>query len=272
MNSSARGRGRVFRIVGCAILTALSTLAGAGEQSNSHVSTRHTTEASATQQLDHQTSRAARWGLDDNEWQRYEVLKQGIRGSVSAATLSPIEVLGIHSRSTEERRRYAEQWAIMMREDAERILAFQRAYDEAQRRLYPNGLLIDASMLNAHKTDLEALEQLAWQPTDRVLFFTDTQCSTCDAVLERLVSQLAQFSGIDLYLINVSPGEESLIREWAASKQISSQWVREHKVTLNVDAGARDRVAAHTGQDGQALPVLVLRRGDQFTPLPAWRF
>jgi integrating conjugative element protein (TIGR03759 family) len=127
-------------------------------------------------------------------------------------------------------------------------------------------------MLNTNKTDHEALARLAWQPADRVLFFTDTQCPTCDAVLERLVSQLAQFSGIDVYLINVSPGEESLIREWAASKQISPQWVKEHKVTLNVDAGARDRVAAHTGQDGQALPVLVLRRGDQFTPLPAWRF
>ncbi|MDR4470767.1 MAG: hypothetical protein MRJ68_21120, partial [Nitrospira sp.] len=112
MNSSFRGRGRAFWIVGCAVLTALSALVGAGELSSSQVSTRHTTEASATQQLDHQTSRAARWGLDDSEWQRYESLKQGIRGSVSAATLSPIEVLGIHSRSTEERRRYAEQWAV----------------------------------------------------------------------------------------------------------------------------------------------------------------
>ena len=261
-----------FLIIGSALLTALSALAAAGEQSNAQVSTRQTTESSVTQQVDHQTSHAVPWGLDDTEWQRYESLKLGIRGSVSAATLSPIEVLGIHARSTEERRRYAEQWAVMMREDAERILAFQRAYDEAQRRLYPNGLLIDASMLNANKTDHEALAKLAWQPTDRVLFFTDTQCPTCDALLERLVSQLAQFSGIDLYLIDVSPGEESLIREWAASKQISPQWVKEHKVTLNVDAGARDRVAAHTGQDGQALPVLVLRRGGQFTPLPTWRF
>jgi len=37
----------------------------------------------------------------------------------------------------------AEQWAMMMREDAERILAFQRAYDEAHKRLFPNGVLID---------------------------------------------------------------------------------------------------------------------------------
>ena len=90
-------------------------------------------EQSATQQIESQTFRAEQWGLDLTEWQRYKFLMQGIRGSVSPATLSPIEVLGIHARNSDERRRYAEQWAVMMRDDAERILAFQRAYDDAQR-------------------------------------------------------------------------------------------------------------------------------------------
>jgi len=259
-------------MVGCAVLTTFSIAVLAAPEADAQPSTRQATTSSVTQQLDHQTSRAAQWGLDETQWQRYQSLMQGVRGSVSPSTLSPIEVLGIHARSTDERQRFAEQWAAIMREDAERILAFQRAYDDAQRRLYPNGLLIDASVLSSNKTDQEALAKLAWQPTDRVLFFTDTQCPTCDALLERLVSQLTQFSGIDLYLIDVAPGEEPLIREWAVTKQINPQWVNEHKVTLNVDAGARDRIVAHTGQNSQALPVLVLRRGDQFTPLPAWRF
>ena len=231
-----------------------------------------TTDSSATELVNPITFRAAQWDLENSEWQRYQSLMQGVRGSVSPSTLSPIEVLGIHARSTEERRRYAEQWALMMREDAERILAFQRAYDEAQRRLFPSGLLIDASVVNARKLDQDLVKDLSWQPTDRVLFFTDTQCSTCDAVMERLLSQLKQFSGIDLYLVDVSVGQESLIRDWATSKQIDPQWVSEHKVTLNVDAGARSKVATHTGQLGQKLPMLVLRRGDQITPLPVSRF
>lgn len=272
MNTKLRVRRRFVWIAGCTALAVLPPIAIAAQRTDSQVYTIQPTDSSATELTDPIKFRAALWDLEDTEWQRYQSLMQGIRGSVSPSTLSPIEVLGIHARSAEERLRYAEQWAVMMREDAERILAFQRAYDEAQKRLYSNGLLIDASVLNSNKTDHEALAKLAWQPTDRVLFFTDTQCPTCDAVLERLVSQLTQFSGIDLYLIDVSPGEESLIREWAASKQINPQWVNEHKVTLNVDAGARDRVVPHTGQNGQALPVLVLRRGDQFTPLPAWRF
>jgi integrating conjugative element protein (TIGR03759 family) len=271
MNTKVRKSSRFVWIAGCAALAVLPVIAVAAQRSDSQFSTMQTT-ASETHQVDPIKSPAAQWGLDNTQWQRYQSLMQGIRGSVSPSTLSPIEVLGIHAQTTEERRRYAEQWAMMMREDAERILAFQRAYDEAQRRLYPNGLLIDAGVVNASQSGQDLAEHLAWQPTDRVLFFTDTDCPTCDAVLERLLGQITQFSGIDLYLIDVPAGEESLIREWATSRQIDPRWVNEHKVTLNVDAGARDRVAAHTGQQGQKLPVLVLRRGDQFTPLPVLRF
>lgn len=105
-----------------------------------------------------------------------------------------------------------------------------------------------------------------------MLFFTDTQCSTCDAVLERLVSQIKHFSGIDLYLIDVSAGDESRIRDWAASKQIDPQWVSEHKITLNIDAGALNQVAGHTGQQAQDLPILILRREGRLDPLPPSRF
>ena len=272
MNTKFRVCRRFAWIAGWAALAALPVIAVAAQRTDSQFSTMQPTDSSATELINPITFRAAQWDLEDTEWQRYQSLMQGIRGSVSPSTLSPIEVLGIHARSTEERQRYAEQWALMMREDAERILAFQRAYDEAQRRLFPSGLLIDASVVNARKLDRDLVKDLSWQPTDRVLFFTDTQCATCDAVMERLLSQLEHISGIDLYLIDVTAGEESQIREWAATKQIDPQWVNDHKVTLNIDAGARDRVAAHTGQQKQALPVVVLRRGDQFTPLPAWHF
>ena len=56
-------------------------------------------------------ARATIWDLSDTEWRRYRSLMDGIRGSISPATLSPIEVLGIHARDEAERRRYAERWA-----------------------------------------------------------------------------------------------------------------------------------------------------------------
>jgi integrating conjugative element protein (TIGR03759 family) len=132
--------------------------------------------------------------------------------------------------------------------------------------------LIDPGVVASTKPDQGLAGKFVWQSSDRVLFFTDTQCPTCDAVLERLVSQIKQFSGIDLYLIDVFAGEESRIRDWAASKQINPQWVSEHKITLNIDAGALGKVSAHTGVQGHDLPVLILRRDDHLMPLPLSRF
>ena len=267
-----RMRKPAIALMGFCLCITLPVNADTRQAAESKSSNAPTVEQSTTQHIESPTSRAEQWGLDLTEWQRYQSLMQGIRGSVSPATLSPLEVLGIHARSADERRRYAEQWAVMMRGDAERILAFQRAYDDAQRRLFPNGFLIDPGVAASTKPDQGLAGKFAWQSSDRVLFFTDTQCPTCDAVLERLVSQIKQFSGIDLYLIDVFAGEESRIRDWAASKQIDPQWVSEHKITLNIDAGALGKVTAHTGLQGQDLPVLILRRDDRLTPLPVSRF
>lgn len=258
--------------VGLCLSVALPAMAATGQTSSSFTSTKQAIDPSATEFVEHQALRAEQWGLDEIEWQRYQTLLQGIRGSVSPATLSPIEVLGIHARSAEERRRYAEQWAVLMRDDAERILAFQHAYDDAQRRLFPMGLLIDTRALASSTAQQGQTATWAWQPEDRVLFFTQTQCPTCDAVLERLVSQIQQFAGIDLYLVDLDAGEESRLRDWAAAQQIDPQWVRAHKLTLNIDAGALDKVSSHTGQQGQALPLLILRRNHQLTPLSVSHF
>ena len=47
---------------------------------------------------DSERARARTWNLSESEWQRYRQLMQGIRGSISPGTISPIEVLGIHAR------------------------------------------------------------------------------------------------------------------------------------------------------------------------------
>ena len=272
MDIDHRMRKSAIAFIGYCLCIMLPVNADTRQAAESSSSNTLAIEQSATERIDSQAFRADQWGLDESQWQRYQSLLQGIRGSVSPATLSPLEVLGIHARSADERRRYAEQWAVMMRDDAERILAFQRAYDDAQRRLFPNGVLIDTRVLASSIATQVQTEKLTWRPEDRILFFTATQCPTCDAVLERLVSQIKQFSGIDLYLIDVSAGEESRIRDWATAKQIDPQWVSEHQITLNIDAGALDKVLLHTGQQEQDLPVLLLRRGDRLTPVPLSRF
>ena len=209
---------------------------------------------------DSEQVRARTWNLSESEWQRYRQLMQGIRGSISPATISPIEVLGIHARDAAERQRFAERWAQTMHEDAERILAFQHAYDEAIRRLYPGERLIDPDRLPEATEKTGSLE-----PGDRVLFFTRTECPVCDVLLGKLLRRIDAIAGIDIYLVGEGNGNDEVVRDWAKSHAIKPEWVRSRRVTLNHDAGALTKLTDGEGQ----VPYLMRRRGEAVSPLRA---
>ncbi len=205
-------------------------------------------------------ARSRAWGLSETEWHRYQALMQGIRGSISPETISPIEVLGIHARDDHERRRYAEQWARAMHEDVERILAFQHDYDAAGKRLYPNESLIDINRLPTRNEKTTAL-----QAEDRVLFFTRPECPACDAVLMKLLKHLDQVAGIDIYIAAIKPGDDAAIRGWAVAHGIAPEWVRNRRVTLNHEGGVLARLTQAKGE----IPYLLRRRGKALTMLRA---
>ncbi|MDN5869211.1 MAG: TIGR03759 family integrating conjugative element protein [Nitrococcus sp.] len=226
------------------------------------VQSEHTTTSASVLQrsplTEHERARAGLWGLSEEEWGRYRTLMEGIRGSISPASISPIEVLGIHARSEAERRKYAKRWAGMMRKDAERILAFQRAYDQAHRLLYPNEPLIDVSRLLSRRAADEALRR-----TDRLLLFARPDCAVCDALLARVLASLDRLDGVDVFFTGIAAGDEGAIRDWARERGIRPEWVQSRRVTLNFDAGTLERLAP--GRED--LPVLMRRRGDSVTPL-----
>ncbi len=211
----------------------------------------------------HERARADLWGLSVDEWQRYRTLMEGIRGSISPKTLSPIEVLGIHARDDTERRIYAERWAVMLREDAARILAFQQAYDEAGRRLFPDEALIDVTRLPVVDEGSSALKR-----TDRVLLFVRPDCAACDALLTRILARLDRIAGVDIFLDAIAAGDDEAIRAWARERGIRPEWVTTARVTLNFDDGTRARVAPGHA----ALPVLLRRRADALAPLSGSAF
>jgi integrating conjugative element protein (TIGR03759 family) len=184
---------------------------------------------------------------------------QGIRGSISPATISPIEVLGIHARDDAERQRYAEVWAHAMYEDAGRILAFQHAYDAATKRLYPNVSLIDISRLPG-KTEVKN----TLQSGDRLLFFTRPDCPACDLLLNKLLKRIDEVNGIDIYLTNVDKGDDRAVRDWASNHQIDPDWVRSRRITLNHDGGALDKLTQGQGE----VPSILRRRGEDVSRLP----
>jgi integrating conjugative element protein (TIGR03759 family) len=205
-------------------------------------------------------SHARIWELSEVEWHRYKQLMQGVRGSISPATISPIEVLGIHARDEAERQRYAEAWVRAMYEDAGRILAFQHAYDAAIKRLYPNEPLIDIDRLS-EKTQ----KKNPFQSTDRLLFFTRPDCPACDVLMTKLLKKIDDVSGIDIYLTDVAPGNDGAVRDWASHHQIDPEWVRSRRITLNHDGGALDELTSGQGE----VPYVLHRQGEDLFQLRA---
>jgi integrating conjugative element protein (TIGR03759 family) len=219
-----------------------------------HSSTETTTLSAA------ERARSHLWNLSETEWSRYQTLLQGIRGSISPATISPIEVLGIHARDDAERSRYAELWARAMHEDTKRILAFQRAYDMAAKRLYSNEPLIDVTRIPEKTEDITP-----FQSGDRLLFFTRPECPACDVLMSQLLKNIDAVSGIDIYLMDVTSGDDAAVRAWASTHQIEPGWVRSRRITLNHDGGALDKLTHGQGD----VPSVFRHRGEDVIPLRA---
>lgn len=201
------------------------------------------------------------WELDDTERQRAQRLHQEFRQYVSVRQISPLEVLGIHARSEAERKRYARRWAQLMIEDADRTLAFQRAYDEAIRELLQHKPVIDISKLPPRVSRLKPLVA-----TDRLILFTKPSCEVCDEVLGKVLSVSHQVKGVDIYLLELNSSQEADLHRWAKDRRISPVAVRSKHITLNFDDGLLARLHPRV----QTVPVLMRRRADQFETIDPW--
>lgn len=204
------------------------------------------------------------WGLSESEWTRYLGLMRGIRGSMSPATLSPIEALGIHAETEAERREYAKRFARIMKEDAERVLAFQHAYDSAWQELYPGVPVVDASLLS-----LQAQSQVPADPAlaagDRLMFFTRLkECAECERYLP-VVRRAAEKQGIQLDLYFVDATSDDDIRHWAAryAGQFNKQMGKAGRITFNHHRGELERAAGPTA----TVPKIVRVRGKALTAI-----
>ena len=149
------------------LLSSSTVFAGSTATSNE---TRSIITESTTSQTE---QKHLQWGLSESEYARYEELMEGVRGSISPDTISPLEVLGIHAQNEAERKKYARLWADMMEQDTERVLAFQRAYDEAWRDK-GNKPLIDIEQIRSQLPSVPETtpQQLSNTTTKRTLIAT----------------------------------------------------------------------------------------------------
>jgi hypothetical protein len=281
----------IWALAGVVITTPVGALETAQTQIGAPQSVNTQTDAIARGQ-------AAQWGLNLDEYRRYEALMKGMRGSISDPRISPIEVLGIHARSDAERQKYAEIFARMMAEDAERILQFQAAYHASFKRLYPNlpVIYIDPAsnrppnlkqvLDTAPKQQTIAISQkggvlasnqspqagltvakltLPAQVTkgDRLIVFTGANCAMCEAIVNQAKAHVPRGISVDIYVVGAKTPNE--VASYANQIRIDPQLVRAGGLTLNIDNGTMAKVLPTE----KSLPQIVRKRGESITALSA---
>lgn len=178
----------------------------------------------ASERADEQHARD--WGLNSEEWTRYRDLMQGPLG-IYSPNLDPLTALGIEAQSDQERRRYAELQVAAEAQRVEKLLAYQRAYDDAWQRLHadmPRVILPDAG---------PAFSPVAPTASGRLAVFVTDACPACNQAVQRLQATGMEF---DVYVVG-SRVDDAHIRAWAQRIGIDPSKVRSGQVTLNHDAG-----------------------------------
>jgi len=167
---------------------------------------------------------AREWGLQPQEWARYQELMEGPLGTYSP-NLDPLSALGIEARTDEERRRYAELQVQVEARRVEKLLAYQRAYDEAWQRLNPG-------MQRVNLPD-DKPGTAAARGSGRTAVFVKDGCEACGQLVQRLQSSGTAF---DLYMVG-SRQDDGRIRDWAKRANVDPARVRSGTITLNHDGG-----------------------------------
>jgi integrating conjugative element protein (TIGR03759 family) len=213
-----------------ALVLVCSTQASAQERLAQEARSQPNHTAIQSLQQDGPTEALAReWGLTPQEFNRYQTLMQGPRGVYSPG-LDPLTALGIEARSAQERQRYAELQVQAERQRIDKELAYQRAYDEANERMYPGEKIIQITSSPAPGTSDRKQAPLG---SGRLALFVKDDCPPCIAQVQNLQAQKQPF---DLYFIG-SQGEDERIRRWAILAGIEPNNVRSRTITLNHDQG-----------------------------------
>jgi integrating conjugative element protein (TIGR03759 family) len=185
-----------------------------------------------------------RWGLSQEEWTRYEELKRGERG-IWSPSLDPLTTLGVEATTDAERHKYAD---LLVEKEAQRVekeLAFQRAYDEAWKRRFPD--LMPVTGADKPST------------TSRLAVFVRENCPPCDT---RLKSLLTAGNPLDIWLVG-SDNDDSRLKRWATGQHIDSRRVQRREITLNHDGGRW----LHYAQG--KMPAVLEKQGETWLPVTA---
>ena len=210
-----------------------------------------------------QAEQARRWAITVEDWQRYERLMTGPRGTWSPH-LDPVTALGVHAESDAERRRYAEILVRLERERTVHELAFERMVQQVKRELFPNDPFFDPAKLEDLLVQARTREP-PFRAGDRLLLFVNLECADCNRLIQHLVGEVQSLPGLHLDVYAVGSVRDEDIQAWARKLKLPQALVDQGRLTLNQDQATLNRL---TRDPTLTVPVLIRGRGEAYEMLP----
>ncbi|MEE9493605.1 MAG: TIGR03759 family integrating conjugative element protein [Gammaproteobacteria bacterium] len=217
----------VFGVV-CLVLTQASMAFETTETEKQSIEARKTQETDIQQHMQD-------WGITRDEWVRYETLMQGPRG-IWTPNLTPLEVLGAHARTPQERRRIAELYVHKAYARKEAEIAYQREVSAAWKRLYPGRKLLEKNPKNKRQTSAISTPQKAQKSQKpRMALVVDAEnCIACDQAIQQQIKHLDddRVQALDVY-VRKTLGFDKVLNQWAKTHNIPAHLVDSGRVTIN---------------------------------------
>lgn len=247
------------RLAAAATLAFTATCAQADSATTQQIQTGEAGTASQAALIEQAMSEKAKpFGLSVEEWKQYEAIMEGPRGYWSPG-LDPLTTLGIEAKTEAERTRYAELQVQQEFARAEAELDYQRAYDAAFQRLYPNVLPI-GDTAPAQGDFLQHVTKRATLNNAPPAVFVSTQCAECNRLVKEMQDKNARF---DIYIID-SNGNDEAVRGWAAMAKIDPAKVRDRRITLNHNTSELEQITGKTSAKRADLPMVFERSGQSW--------
>ncbi len=227
-------------IAGCVVLLFGLGVADAGNE-HTTISSIETSEVSLSEL---NMTRAKAWGLSLEDYEKSQTLREGV-GSYWDDSTDPITMLGIHAKTANKRRFYAEKLVRFEYRMYGKLQAFENAHSAAWQKLYPKAAKFDfTESRKARSFDENDIfpvseDALAVQQSDfipdlgRLAYFINIPCQ-CEQTIARLIRG-ALNKPVDFYIVNAK--DDKQIQLWAAQMQIPVELVQRNAITLNQDKG-----------------------------------
>ncbi|QEY16070.1 hypothetical protein D0C16_08785 [Cellvibrio sp. KY-GH-1] len=186
----------------------------------------------------------AYWQLTDEEWAKYQALKEKSPWSVWESHATPLSMLAYYAPSIEEKRRYARIEAELDVWRQFSVTEFQLLYDKERK-------IVQERYVEYMEKRMPTLGTL--RPYDKLRLFVEAgECNThCRSLVSRVLKTQAK---VDVFVVGAN--DDQVIFKWAESAGIPVERVKTKEVTLNHDNGLFKIISTNGVMTVPKLPAL----------------